>query len=373
MVKSDTASAAQVWKACFGKTGDFTVIVEDVADAGSQSTKFKVWRFLLVEWSPVFSRMLKSDTYKEGQTAEIAIDDFSATAVEILLRFLYSGEVEGCPTMLIEVAALADKYEIDRLHALCVEAVRESLTCTTACAILACADRFHLESLRWASLRFIFAHPSEALSSFPTLTAEQLEMILKSDQLCIKNPELLHLLESWGSSLEQSSPLKSIIETHKQGVTARKPCADSDNVLAALWQHHRTGNSEVPFLGYWVVPILGPGQKQMDTEMMVKGGVVTYSKGWVTWMLPHSYVWPQGFSFGLDITQEVSVQVLCSEDGVAWHLAAESHHQTISKNKVLARRGRPQRTKWLKLQVVDGEFKNDFRIHGIFQLVIEVD
>ena len=371
MVGSDTAHAAQVWKACFGKTGDFTVVVEEVGDNVDKVTKFRVWRFLLAEWSPVFSTMLKSDTYKEGQDAQITIPDFSATAVDIFLGFLYSGMVEGCPALLVEVAALADKYQIDRLHALCTTAVKESLTSTPACTVFVCADRFHVKRTRCDSLHIIRAHPYEALSSFPALNAEQVETILEPNCLCIKYPELRHLLESWASSLEQSNPLRSIIESYKQDLAAHKPCEDSDNVLATLWKHCREDRSEGSFRGYWVVPILGPGQTGMDTERLTKGEPVTYRKGWVMWMLPHSQVWPRGFSFGSDSREQVSVQVLCSADGVAWHLAAESRKQKISRDSFLASQGDPQRPKWIKLQVVDGEFNSDFHIHGIFQLVIE--
>ncbi|OLP81000.1 hypothetical protein AK812_SmicGene38509, partial [Symbiodinium microadriaticum] len=100
----------QELEACFGKTGDFTVVVEQAVDIGGKSAKFKV-------------------------------------------------------------AALADKCQIDLLHAVCVAAIRESLTPTAACAILTCADRFHVESPHQDSLCIIFAHPCDSLSSFPALNA----------------------------------------------------------------------------------------------------------------------------------------------------------------------------------------------------------
>ena len=133
------------------------MVVEEVVDNVDKVTKFRVWRFLLAEWSPVFSTMLKSDTYKEGQDAQITIPDFSATAVDIFLGFLYSGMVEGCPALLDEVAALADKYQIDRLHALCTTAVKESLTSQLA-------QSSHVQISRRARTR------CDCTSSVPILT-----------------------------------------------------------------------------------------------------------------------------------------------------------------------------------------------------------
>ena len=52
-----------------------------------------------------------------------------------------------------------------------------------------------------------------------------------------------------------------------------------------------------------------------------------------------------------------------------WHLTAVSRKQSISKDGMLAFRGSPQCAKWITLQVVDAEFRSDFRIHGIFQLI----
>ena len=69
--------------------------------------------------------MIHSDGFLEGQTAQVVIADFSSEAVEIFLRFLYSGVVEGPLETIVEVCSLADKYQVERLQELCTQAFRK--------------------------------------------------------------------------------------------------------------------------------------------------------------------------------------------------------------------------------------------------------
>ena len=153
----DLSALSGVLTACFGKDGNFTVVVEEPPnetskDAEGQTaakrTEFKVWSFLLAQWSPVFGKMIGSDNYAESQRAEVVIQDFSASAVEKFLRFMYSGSVEGSVTTMMEVAAMADKYQVDALQSLCLPLVRQALKPELAGEIFAAADRFHMDDLR---------------------------------------------------------------------------------------------------------------------------------------------------------------------------------------------------------------------------------
>ena len=139
-------------------TGNQVIVEEPSGEAhqdteGQQAakrTEFKVWSFLLAQWSPVFGKMVGSDNYAESQRAEVVIQDFSASAVETFLRFMYSGSVEGSVTAVMEVAAMADKYQVDALQSLCLPRVRKALKPELACEIFAAADRFQMDDLRAA-------------------------------------------------------------------------------------------------------------------------------------------------------------------------------------------------------------------------------
>ena len=94
----------------------------------------------------------------------------------------------------------------------------------------------------------------------------------------------------------------------------------------------------------------------------------TYRKGWVHWQLPHSHVHLTGFSFGNAIPSTVSFQIMCAEDGVAWHLAYHSSKKGIPQDTVLPCKRPPGMMKHFRLEILDGELaQNLLRIHGILQ------
>ena len=147
---SNKALVADVLHSCFGK-GDFKVVVEEVCEDGSvdgaqtKRTEFEVWSVLLMKWSDVFANMITHGEFIEGSKGEVVVKDFSSTAVEAFLRFLYSGTLLASLPTLIEVGVIADKYQVQPLYASCLGTVRDRLTSYTACEIFECADRFHLE------------------------------------------------------------------------------------------------------------------------------------------------------------------------------------------------------------------------------------
>ena len=144
----DVAFAAGIFKDCFGRGGDFTVVVEAPEDGGScgsevRRVEFKVWSQLLARWSVVFDKMINSEGFVEGQKARVVITDFSSEAVETFLRFLYSGVVEGRLETLVEVCSLAEKNQVQRLQELCTDAF-DGLNPENAIQLFASAARFRL-------------------------------------------------------------------------------------------------------------------------------------------------------------------------------------------------------------------------------------
>ena len=152
---------ADVLHSCFGQ-GDFKIVVEEVCEDGeaagdglcTKRTEFQVWTPLLRRWSDVFASVMGNDQFLEGSRGEMVIKDFSAHAVDAFLRFLYSGTISADLPTLVEVAVIADKYQVQPLCATCMTAVRQKLFSETAaeiaCQTFACADRFHLEECRKA-------------------------------------------------------------------------------------------------------------------------------------------------------------------------------------------------------------------------------
>ncbi|CAE7355725.1 PPR4 [Symbiodinium microadriaticum] len=371
----DLSALSDVLTACFGKDGNFTVIVEEPSGEAHQDTEgqqaakrteFKVWSFLLAQWSPVFGKMVGSDNYAESQRAEVVIQDFSASAVETFLRFMYSGSVEGSVTAVMEVAAMADKYQVDALQSLCLPRVRKALKPELACEIFAAADRFQMDDLRAEARDLIFTEPAEALKKRPAIRPELLAEILGSGLLCIPADDLKKLFRSWGE--KGCDALESIINT-------RARSEYTDDVLDTLWSNYEAAGNKGVFLSYWVSMILGPGQGDAytmdDLEVIAsnQAWALTLGEGWVQWLLPHSWVHLQGFDFGTGtVSATTSFRIWSSEDGATWHLAYESQRKELAPGSFLACKRPPSLVKYFKLEVLEGKLVNVcFNIQGILQ------
>ncbi|CAE7471196.1 mel-26 [Symbiodinium sp. CCMP2592] len=248
----DLASLSGVLAAGFGKDGNFTVVVEEGTEdmfecsneieASVKCTEFKVWSFVLARWSPVFEKMLGSDNYAESQQSQVVIQDFSAGAVEIFLRFLYSGRVGGSVAVLVEVAALADKYQVQALPPLCFRLVRKTLKPEEACKVFALADRLHAVEMRREALDLIFTKPKEALTKRPNLRAELLEEILGSGLLCIQNHALRKILRRWGT--DTGGSLESMIHVDTESEHTK-------DVFYKLWERYEDAGNKGVFVGAW--------------------------------------------------------------------------------------------------------------------------
>jgi len=411
----DLRSASSVLEMCIGKDGNFTVVVEenlpdtagcknsaeDVASTaeGSETasenaqstaseempsmgqvkvkrTEFKVWASLLSHWSPVFKSWMSSDSYMESKKGQVVIQDFSSDAVKIFLRFLYSGTIEGSPEMLVEVAAMADRYQVSKLRELCVQTVTNTIP-EIACEVFAAADDFFVPELRMKALEFIFIHPAEALKCRPKLSQKLLEEILLSGLLCMEDAELAKMLRGWGKN--EGDGLQPFIDFQIQRATVRKPGEHSKNVLGTLWSRYYQGGRKGTFVGEWVLVTLGREQGSEESGGPAKWlmnfarsmvGNKSLGPGWMRWDLIQSHVHVMGFSFIAKIPGSVSFQILCSEDGTDWHPAYVSKGQDIPTNKVLPCQFSGL-AKCFELQVLDGEIDIqvvcEFRIHGILQ------
>ncbi|CAE7269090.1 bath-40 [Symbiodinium sp. CCMP2456] len=387
MVADENLSAASdMWKKCFGKDGNFTVIVEELSGEAHQDTEgklatkrteFKVWSSLLAQWSPVFEKMVGSDSYAESQRAEVVIQDFSAGAVELFLRFMYSGSIGGSIAVVVEVAALADKYQVKALHASCLQIVRDALKPDIACEVLASADRLHVDDLRAAAFDLILMKPEAALKERPSLRPELLEEILGSGLLCVSAEVLRKTLRSWGRKDCDSLEAAINIRAHNEYTT---------DALFRLSTHYEHAGKIGIFMGCWVVAIVGPEQGKVMNEQDLRSIACndkpfSLRKGWVQWFLPQAWVHLLGFSFEdssdydydgeIKASSAVSFLIWSSADGASWHLTLESHKREIYSSTFMHCKRPPTLVKYFKLEVLEGELVNIyFNIHGILQTSI---
>lgn len=145
----------------------------------------------------------------------LVIEDFSASAVEALLRFLCSVVVEAKSETLVEVGGLADKYNIPRLQQLCTQGLEKELAIENACELFQVADRIGAAQIRKKCFDFILIKPKQALLKACMLSPDLLDEVLSSSLFSIRDGYLLAVILEWGSGqVAKNINVLSIIEQH---------------------------------------------------------------------------------------------------------------------------------------------------------------
>ncbi|CAE7586090.1 bath-40, partial [Symbiodinium pilosum] len=345
--------------------------VEDAA-VETKRAEFRVWSVLLSKWSPVFEKMINAPGFSESTENQVVIEDFSPAAVETFLRFLYSGAVGGSLATLVEVAAMADKYQVDELLVLCTEVLQEQLTKKPemACELFACADRFQVANLRLEALEQIWIHAREALRSRPNLSPKLLDEVLNLDLLCAETEELREMLGSWAKSKKRKASavkeeemdddadlFQATTDKHiaRLNPAWRRTPVHSNDVLKSLWLDYEKAGKTGAFLGCWVSLVLGPDSAlsaSADPSFLLRYAMnaeaIPRCLDYVIWMLPHSSVYIMGFSFASEILSFTRFKIYCSEDGSTWHEVYASTG-SIAKGEVVACKRLPHMVRWFKL------------------------
>ena len=220
----------------------FVSCKEDCYEEGVGIT-FSMSSDILCAWSKVFESMI-TGPFNEARSHAVEIRGFSAKGVEAFLRFLYSGVIDKTVTLatMLEIAAIADKYDVSKLRQLCVdyvgkklsahnmfslfeEAVRlqlndvgkiclqrlcAELNAENACELFAYADRHHLKGLRELCWEQILVKPQQALKSGQCLSAQHLDELFRSPLLCMSDADILELFAKWGNAVGLESVLPII-------------------------------------------------------------------------------------------------------------------------------------------------------------------
>ena len=131
---------------------------------------FKVHKNILAARSPVFAAMFKHDM-KERNTGIVKIDDVSQDVMEEVLRFVYTGKVLNIDKMADDLLTAADKYQLDRLKAMCEKSLRKNLSIQNASDMLVFADFHKADQLKSQTIDFMNANVKSVIKTakFKTL------------------------------------------------------------------------------------------------------------------------------------------------------------------------------------------------------------
>lgn len=140
-----------------GKKTDFTLKVGD--------ENIRAHRMILETRSPVFAAMLNHDT-KENQTSEVCIEDLDKSAVESVLSYIYSGDIDDLTTEnALSVYAAADKYDIKNMKEVCVKFIMHNLSAKWVCDVIKFADLYNEEGVGRRAREYFTENADEILDS----------------------------------------------------------------------------------------------------------------------------------------------------------------------------------------------------------------
>lgn len=126
--------------------------------------ELRAHKAVLMGRSSVFAAMFANDMY-EKETGRVSITDVSYDVLSVMLRFVYTGREPRSDQMNAELLMAADKYNLERLKAMCEKALACGLTVDTAAECLEHADRHNAEHLKARTIAYIAEHSADVLST----------------------------------------------------------------------------------------------------------------------------------------------------------------------------------------------------------------
>lgn len=130
-----------------------------------QGKDFKAHRCILAARSTVFAAMFNHDL-KEKLENRVVIDDISSDAIQQLLKYLYTDEIDELTNQqYLTLLAAADKYDIVGLRKICSHYLKKNLTVDALVHILVAADLHHENELKEAATQLFLKDPVPVMNS----------------------------------------------------------------------------------------------------------------------------------------------------------------------------------------------------------------
>ncbi|XP_061170988.1 BTB/POZ domain-containing protein 6-like [Saccostrea echinata] len=166
---------------------------------GKEEKLVRAHKYVLASRSPVFDALLYGDL---AESNEIKIPDIEPSAFNVLLRFLYCGDIDLNQDTVIGALYAADKYDVEELMKASKSYLDQNITYETVCTILENAKLFNFENLTEKCMNFIVENCNSVLQSPSALglMKETLSEIVSSKYLNMEELEMYHFLISWAEN-----------------------------------------------------------------------------------------------------------------------------------------------------------------------------
>ncbi|XP_076685259.1 kelch-like protein 10 [Andrena cerasifolii] len=156
---------------------------------------FPVHRAILSAVSPFF-KALFTNSLKAGktETTEVAIDSVPHKIFSLILDYAYTGTCNVNPDNVEQLLPLADQFEVLGVVQLCCRFLLQELRPENCLGIFKFARHYFCRDLEEKGRKYIRHHFKRILQESPEfkeLTSEELEAILRDDELNVKSEEIV--------------------------------------------------------------------------------------------------------------------------------------------------------------------------------------
>ena len=197
--------SCQAWGALYenGLHSDITFVV------GASGKQFRVHKLVLSTHSSTFQAMLYNGM-EESSKSTITLPDQDPAILELLLKFMYTGQVKLHRDIAQHLIILADYYAVEVLKESIGEWIGKTLIdMNNVCEYIVFASDHNVHSLYKHCYRFMLGNAKDIFFSTEFRNAipyEILEKMVASDDLNLTELELFQSLILWGESRVVLSP-----------------------------------------------------------------------------------------------------------------------------------------------------------------------
>jgi len=186
-------------KFMFNNECDVKFLVKRVDDESEGKLAIPAHKFVLATSSPVFEAMFYGELPETSDSIELP--DCEYDSLLELFRYMYSDEVNLSGSNVMGVLYLAKKYMVPSLAEKCMKYLQDNLDPSNVFSILPSAKKYEENKLFHQCWKVISEHTEEAVKSdcFQTIERSLLEVIVKYDNLTIKEIELFKAVDLWAT------------------------------------------------------------------------------------------------------------------------------------------------------------------------------
>ena len=178
---------------------DIKFLVKRADDESGSKLAIPAHKFVLATSSPVFEAMFYG---KLAETTDsIELPDCEYDSLLELFRYMYSDEVILSGSSVMGVLYLAKKYMVPSLAEKCTKYLQDNLDPSNVFSILPSAQKYEENKLFHQCWKVIGKQTGEAVKSecFGTIERSLLEVVVKQDNLTIKEIELFEAVDLWAT------------------------------------------------------------------------------------------------------------------------------------------------------------------------------